>query len=190
VVLTKIKKVGGSTLGGILRRFGKHNGLHGYSTNSIAKVMSASITEPKVLAAHAEGHKLASLESHFLGTIPVFHVTALREPASRCISHYYFMSNRFQRRVSDEGLVAFCNNQGDIQAFNYQFNYAKKHAYQPVKMVFEMFDVIGTAECVCMFINTLYIHTFSHTHTHTLSHTHTLTHTHSLTHTLSHTHQS
>lgn len=81
LIYVKIFKTGSSTAGGVARRIAAHNGLHGVHSSSWGSV------EPFVAANHASMYELfPRIEQLHL---PSFLFTMVREPAARCLSHFY-----------------------------------------------------------------------------------------------------
>jgi len=80
-ILVKPKKVGGSTMAGIIRRIGEKRGYWGYSN------MLPIVWEPGVWANHAH---LSTFWRHmWLLRRPSILIAWGRQPADRCLSSYY-----------------------------------------------------------------------------------------------------
>jgi hypothetical protein len=81
LILLKTYKTGSSTASGVARRIAAHNGLSGYTTDAWSSV------EPLVAGDHASMAKLwPKLQRLHL---PSFVFSMVREPVSRCLSHFY-----------------------------------------------------------------------------------------------------
>lgn len=80
VILLKTYKTGSSTASGVARRIAAHNGLSGYDTDSFT-------VEPLVAGDHASMAKLWPKVQRL--HLPSFIFTMVRDPVSRCLSHFY-----------------------------------------------------------------------------------------------------
>lgn len=80
-ILVKPKKVGGSTMAGIIRRIGEKRGYWGYSN------MLPIVWEPGVWANHA--HLRTFWRHMWLLRRPSILIAWGRQPADRCLSSYY-----------------------------------------------------------------------------------------------------
>lgn len=94
IVMIKGPKVGGSTLGGIVRHIGAHYNLSGFRSDNWIS------SEPGVWAQHK------ALDLEFLHEIQslqmkTFLFTIIREPSARCLSDFYFFQTHGQKQYRD-----------------------------------------------------------------------------------------
>lgn len=140
LIYIKMHKAASSTTCGVIRRISSHHGLSGYTD-------SKWIThEPGMWANHGFALKEPGAPSIALIQklkLPTFRFTILRDPASRCLSHYY------HTRVSRQGILPSAHDKISYmrsECVNKQFEYVRPGYARTAAEVAGFYHAIGTAE--------------------------------------------
>lgn len=138
LVYIKVHKTGSSTLGGVMRRIAARRGLAGVNKNNACT--RKLIPEPKACANHA---RAALLNTKSSLSLPVVHITSIREPVARALSYYYHLevNVRGKRNRSADVIGALKRLDGGWQ-WNY-INYGKSLS---AESIVAQYDVIVVTE--------------------------------------------
>ena len=113
VVYVKAKKVGGTTVSGILRHTAHHHHLRGYE--DVGAFKHNTTKEPVIWADHADYAELRDLMSKRM-KLPAMVVSWVRDPVSRCMSAYYYNYVSYHHHhesahTKTEFMGKFCHNE-------------------------------------------------------------------------------
>ncbi|MDP2434467.1 MAG: hypothetical protein Q8P67_01850 [archaeon] len=156
VVLTKVHKVGGSTVAGVLRRIGARYGLTPVAGGpGVERGQRTAVQEPALFAFHGSASKMWGDVNEL--ELPVFRMALLREPGDRALSQFYFERRKQlqQQAAHDDGAgVGEDDDDGDAEAklaylrgvSNHQFMYLRPGLFFSPEETFEEYDLLGTRE--------------------------------------------
>jgi len=147
IVFIKVQKCASSTSGGVTRRIGAHNGLHGVG----------SVTWPDLEPGLWAAHDPIALHWQALGLLKQRTVlwTVVRQPAERCLSWFYHIELTRQVRTS-ASVSQKTEYLHSAQCRDYMFDYLKPpdrvaltlglQAWTPASLLGQVYSFVGVAE--------------------------------------------
>jgi hypothetical protein len=142
IVLVKVVKTAGSTAAGVIRHIAAHHDLSGvYSSDHWIN------EEPGIWAHHTHYDALMPKIANL--TRPYYLVTWIRDPISRCLSHYYNEESKFFRNegrmrdsMDDKSIINFMYD----RCKDFQYIYISRDRNQAPNDTINMYDLVGITE--------------------------------------------
>lgn len=139
IIFVKTFKCASSTAGGVLRRIAALNGLYG-ARQTAYRWWWSFIPEPKIWANHLNRRQL-DRELHSLHA-QYFTFTMVRNPGSRCLSHYYMAQSKFKVQSSLDAKLKYLRQ----HCHNTMFKYIQPPGIETVAGVLAAYNLIGIVE--------------------------------------------
>ena len=167
IVFVKLHKVGGSTVGGVMRRIAHHHGINGVALGEYADWKDDCMDSPVLWAHHGKFINLYQPVLKCRGKRPVFLATWVRNPLERCLSMFYhFRATRFQSKTTGKVKRRYCLREvgdgsfarsvgtweqtewrSDNRAWQPSLNFVKeKSKVENALKLFKLYDFVGVKE--------------------------------------------